>query len=360
MTYPDGSQQPVRVPRPDWVSARVVGEIAYILLYEVMGYSTILFDTASIFSPHVVNYVAGCLDPDDATCAARDPQNPKVHFTLESWLAGDQRAAALPEDIRPPLLSVSNYNLIDGWYIWRDVLDAGLASPQRLSLDYFRSYDASLGLRPHLFFDPWTRVYEVLPPGLVMRCSDMGPDSAVPRLADRYTRYTGDADVACHYNDTVWFSPACRNDTATCVPLLIQYTFDFAMQMAFWLRLPVAVLLGTPGAAGDFAEYYAAARRGRFLFGWYQPDDSLMDAGGRLPVLVNMPATNDLEYVQGLYRTGTAQYKPRNYAWRGLADADRRGYQRGRGRGREGGGERERERESGIPGTCISTEWQFA
>jgi hypothetical protein len=180
-----------------------------------------------------------------------------------------------------------------------------------------------VGFEPHRHFDHWTRLYDLLPAGLILRCADMGADSAVPRVVERYVRETGDADVACHRGDTVWFSPACRNRTDACVPLMVQYTFDYAMQMAFWLRFPLAIVLVGPGAAGDYAEYYAAARRGRMLFGWYQPDDSLVDAAGRLPVLVNMPTTNDLEYVRGLYRTGTAQYKPRSYAWRGLQEADR-------------------------------------
>ena len=71
LVYPDQTLHSVRVPHPGWMSARVVGDIAYILLSEVMGYSTVLFDVGAIFSPHVVNYVAGCLDPDDASCKMR-------------------------------------------------------------------------------------------------------------------------------------------------------------------------------------------------------------------------------------------------------------------------------------------------
>jgi hypothetical protein len=55
LVYPDQTLHSIRVPHPDWMSARVVGDIAYILLSEVMGYSTVLFDTGTIFSPHVVN-----------------------------------------------------------------------------------------------------------------------------------------------------------------------------------------------------------------------------------------------------------------------------------------------------------------
>ena len=33
----------------------------------------------------------------------------------------------------------------------------------------------------------------------------------------------------------------------------------------------------------------------RFLFGWFQPDDSIVDNQGRLPVKVNLPPTNELQ-----------------------------------------------------------------
>ena len=304
------------------MSARVVGDIAYILLSEVLGYSTILFDTGAIFSPHVVNYVAGCLDPDDSGCKMRDPESPQVHFTLETWMAGNQRAAALPENIRPPLLSVSDYNLVDGYYLWQQVLDDGLASKQRLSLDFFRSYDANL-FKPHEFFDPWEKVLASVPSHAIVRCSAMGPDSSTPRLTANYIRFTNDTDVACHHDDSVWFSPACRANTSECIPLMIQYTFEYAMQISFWLNMPFAVFMVGPGANGDYREYYDAARRGRLLFGWYQPDDSLLDGAGNLPVALNLPATNDLEYIQGVYKTATANYKPRNYCWRRLQEVDR-------------------------------------
>jgi hypothetical protein len=50
----------------NWASARIGGEISYILLSEVMGdYKAYLFDTDAIFSSHVINYAAGWRDGDD-------------------------------------------------------------------------------------------------------------------------------------------------------------------------------------------------------------------------------------------------------------------------------------------------------
>ena len=46
------------------------------------------------------------------------------------------------------------------------------------------------------------------------------------------------------------------------------------------------------------------------MFGWYTPDDNLL-RNGKLPVMVNMPRTNHLERLQGIYKTGLAVNNPR-------------------------------------------------
>jgi hypothetical protein len=316
MTYPDGSFQPVRVPYQGWPSAHIIGNVAYILLKEVMGYSTVLFDTTTILSEQVVNYVAGCLDPDDPLCAERDVQNPKVHFTLETWEGGQQRAINLPENIRPDLLSVLSYNLVDQWYIWLKEIDDGMKSHPPLVLDYYRSYYAK-SFTPAVAFDSWRKLLDLLPSKIIVRCSDMTADSWTPRNVDKYIQLTNDTSVECHHNDSVWFSPACRSNTSECIPLLIPYNVDFAMQISFFLNMPLAVVV----AIGD--GYYDAIQKGRFLFGWYQPsDDPLLDASGKFPVLLNLPPANQLEIHQGIYRTGFAQFKPFNYGWRDLQEVD--------------------------------------
>jgi hypothetical protein len=56
------------------------------------------------------------------------------------------------------------------------------------------------------------------------------------------------------------------------------------------------------------------------------PDDSLVDAAGRLPAPVRLPRTDELQQAAGLYRTGYARYNVRNYLWRGLEAADPRAH----------------------------------
>jgi hypothetical protein len=279
LVYPDKSLHSVRIPYPGWTSARVVANIFYILYHEVMKYSVVLVDTTTIFSEHPVNYAAGCLDPDDGECVERDPNNPIVHFTFETWSGGGNRAVTLPQDVRPTLISVLDYSLVDQWYLWQDIIDNGLQSEDHLSLDYYRSYDAS-NFKPHKFFDPWTRVFELVPDEVIVRCTQKTANSPQPRITDDYIRFT---------NDTVWFSPACRDNPSECLPVIIQYSVSFTMQVAYFLRMPLAVIMVGPGRGGAYSEYYSAIRGGRFLFGWYQPDDTLRDAHGNQPVIRRIP-----------------------------------------------------------------------
>ena len=78
LEYYDGSKHAVRIPYPNWASARISSEIAYSILDETMQYSTEILDTKTILSAHVVNYVAGCLDPDDINCVERNVDNPQA------------------------------------------------------------------------------------------------------------------------------------------------------------------------------------------------------------------------------------------------------------------------------------------
>ena len=54
----------------------------------------------------------------------------------------------------------------------------------------------------------------------------------------------------------------------------------------------------------------------------YMPDDNLLRQD-KLPLVVNMPRTNKLEHVDGIYKTGLVEVSPRNFAWRYLPSVDR-------------------------------------
>jgi hypothetical protein len=268
LTYPDNSSHPVRIPYPSWTSARILGDISCILLTEELNYSAILFDTTTLYDEHVVSYAAGCVDVDDNKCEQRNSERPSVHFTLESWSGGAQRANGFADTFRPLLLSVLDYDLTDQWYLWSDVLESGW-SQGHLPLDYYRGYNATV-FKPHLYFDHWTRIFDLLPPESIIRCSVPDPGNEYGRASAEYVRITGDGGVGCSYNDSVWFSPSCRARPDECVPLLIQYSLNFAMQIAFFLDMPLAVVVVNGGPDGAYHDYYSTVRRGRFLFGWYQ------------------------------------------------------------------------------------------
>jgi hypothetical protein len=254
-----------------------------------------------MLSSDPINLAAGCVDADDVTCAERDISRPGVHFSVETWAYGIGRANALPFTVRPVIVAVQNYKTTDGAYIWKSTLDAGLRSPEHLFLNQYTSYDAGF-YKPFKFFDPWTRILELLPAEHISPCSENTPGSYLD-LFPYYLRYTNDTNPSCSYNDTVWFSPACRANTTECVPVLLQYNFGATMQRAVFHRLPLAIVGARLGGAHTDA-YYAAIRAGRFVFGWYQPDDSLVDSGGNLPVALGFPPNNPLEWSQNNYRTG--------------------------------------------------------
>ena len=290
---------------------------------EVLGYSAVLLNGTDSISSQAVNYVVGCEDPDDVTCEKRNSANPVLHITVETWAYGISRADALPHSATPALLSVLNYQTTDQWYVWQEVVDTAASSSEHLLLDFYKSYNSSI-FKPHKYFDHWTKIFELVPSEFIAKCSELGPGSYEDRLAAKYQQLTNDSDVTCHHNDSVWFSLSCRANTSECVPLLLQYNYASAMQLSFFLNFPLAIVKVKDGATEFNAVYYNAIRKGRFLFDWFQPDDSLADAQGRLPVLVVLPPINQLQQSQQIYRTGNAFVNPRNYAWPSLASVDRR------------------------------------
>ena len=92
---------------------------------------------------------------------------------------------------------------------------------------------------------------------------------------ERYTRLTGDAEVSCMseaisgYEDGVWFSKSCRENKDRCIPLLIQYTMDFAMQISYFLDMPLAVMMIASGTDKNYTEYYSVIQKTDCMFGWY-------------------------------------------------------------------------------------------
>ncbi len=315
LVYKDQSEHSVKIPYQSWTSVQVNAQIAHILLTEVMNYSVEFVPIHTLVSSNAVNLVSGCSQTADCPCQPSDITDPIVHVTLETWAGGITTASCLSADIRPSMVSVLKYPGDDAYFLWSEIVESGWNSSQKLSLDYYRSYDADL-FEPHVFFDTWQKILELLPSEVIIRCSDMTPGSENARNTEQYTALSNDPDVEC-YNDQVWFSPSCRKNTTKCVPIMIQYFFDGLMQLAYFLNLPLAIVMVAKGA-GNYDEYYHVARVGRLLYGHYSPDDHLVDRFGRLPVLVNLPRANMAEQQRNVFRTGDADQKLENYVWREL------------------------------------------
>mmetsp|Transcript_53278 Transcript_53278/g.141089 ORF Transcript_53278/g.141089 Transcript_53278/m.141089 type:complete len:754 (-) Transcript_53278:29-2290(-) len=321
LQYADKSTSTFKVPYASWASAQVLSQVVSIILKEYMGYSVELLNNAASSSSYPIWYMAGCVDPDDATCAVHDINFPKIHVSIETWQYGKDKAGTLPVDLRPTLVQVYDYPTYTGFYVWEDTVNVAADGDDHLALDYFKAYDARLH-EPHVYFDPWRKMLDLVPSNYIVRCSAMGPTSSFNRRAADYIKATNNTQLDC-LDDIVWISPACRANTSKCVPTVVQYDYGKVIQQIFFLNMPAALVMVAYGTAEQDVVYYNAIHHGRFLFGWYQPDDSLIDASGRLPIRVQLPANNALEHSQGIFRTGNADFFPRNYIWNKLIDVDR-------------------------------------
>ena len=258
LRYPDSTLHNVSIPIGNWTSSQVVGEIAYILVHEVIRYSSHLFDTEEIADSATVNYVVGCFDPNDASCPESDINDPKAHFTIESWQGGINRVLALPANLQPVLLNVLDYYLDEQYFVWQSTLDKGLQSKPSIWMNFFGSYNASQ-YRPHEYFDSWQSVMQQIPPSILLRCSE---DFLNPDFPDIYFNVSGDENKNCAWNDSVWFSLACRSNNSECVPLVIPAGLDAtaggrsaAMQFSYFFNMPLAIVM-VDGPSGNYKLFF--------------------------------------------------------------------------------------------------------
>jgi hypothetical protein len=281
----------------------------------------VAFDT--IDDTTIVSGLVGCFEQTCENVEAGD--HPAVHFTLETVDEGMMRVVKLAPKIRPSLLNVLDYNLDEGYYLWGKVVKEGLQDPTPIRLDSYVSYNAD-NFKPHTHFDHWMRLFELIPPESIVQCSNIfsgiydGGLSGI-NATQTYSQLTNDSNFSCGMNDSIWFSPACRHNTTECVPLLVAYNIDYAMQRAHFLNMPLAVMLVDFEVEYNLEAFLKAVLRGNFLFTYFQPNDALFDAEGNPPVLLKLPRHNDYEYANGIFVTGRDGRKAHNYGWRGLKAA---------------------------------------
>ena len=165
---------------------------------------------------------------------------------------------------------------------------------------------------------------ELLPQQFLCRCSDIFRYHLQQSVyTDVYFKLSNDSNRSCLNNDTVWITPACRSNLSECVPLLVQFSFDTAIQLGYFLNMPLAIVMVNGDLDPGLARYNQAIRAGNFLFHTWYPDSGLTDAAGNLPVMLNLPRQNRREQLLGVYRTGKQDVKPRVYCWNQLRAVDR-------------------------------------
>ncbi|EKX41334.1 hypothetical protein GUITHDRAFT_112545 [Guillardia theta CCMP2712] len=320
--YPDGRLVNISLPYASWASARILSEIAYIMLAEVMGYAVDLWDGAGINSGQPINYASGCRDPDDAACKGGDIDNPLIHCTIETWSLGMRRVYDLPAQVQPTLVSVLNYETVNQIFVWKSTVDQGAAKD--LALDYYRYYNAKY-YDPSGYFDSLEQLLDKVPVDYIERCSDQDTGTYNNfRDTANYITQTGNTQVDC-VDDKVWLSPACRllGNVSRCIPMVTQYEVHVHMQLAFFLNFSIAIVKMRDGSPEFDQKYYEVVRGGNYFFGWYTPDDNLRGLGSKVPVMLRLPDTNQLEHNMRIYKTGLAHVNPRSYCWKKLQTVDR-------------------------------------
>jgi hypothetical protein len=99
------------------------------------------------------------------------------------------------------------------------------------------------------------------------------------------------------------------------------YYFDYDMQRAHFLNMPLAVVMVVAGPTYDQGAFIDAVHQGTFLFHTFLPNDNLFDEDGNPPTLLNLPRRNDFEQANGIFVSGREGLKAHNYGWRGLKEA---------------------------------------
>ena len=292
-----------------------------------MGYTTNFVNVASN-DDQAVSLLVGCINQYDPDCLERNENRPKLHFSIESRFLGLTRIRKFPASFRPALLCVLDYDLDDGYFLWKRVFDDAINANPPLLLDEFGFYNAS-NYSPHLYFDHWKRMFDLIPNEMFYSCSEIFAGKVSYGLFQNQSdflkliRQEFNAPYpSCDNTDTVWFSPACRQSTDQCVPLLLTGYLDWAIQRAYFLHLPVAVAVVNAGPTDDDPRYISAVTAGRFLFHSRAPHDFLADPDGNEPVRLNLPRQNEYEQELFVFRTGIDGLKPRNYGWRYLKETD--------------------------------------
>ena len=242
LTCPNGSTSPIRIPYPNSQFSRIMGEIAYILLHEAMGYSVELVQIDTFTTSEIISLIAGCVDLNDTVCHNRDC--PGLHLSLDIGADGADRAAALPPDAAPALLGVQEFTETSLYYLLPETLRAC----PTLRLDDSTAYNVSAGAAPHVCFESWQTAVARLAPAAAVPCAAAA--AADPAAGPRNRPI---------WDNPIWAHPESR---WLLVQFIVSLVLFHALHLSFPFLLPllgmrlgfddgdVALLVALPPAAG--------------------------------------------------------------------------------------------------------------
>eukprot|EP00439_Symbiodinium_sp_Y106_P023885 s6647_g2.t3 len=287
----------IRMVVYDWISAEVASELTGILLSEVLGYNVTINTERATESVSGSLQLAGCISQD---CSERRPRS---HVAMDTWLWGTPGEFASLETTRPSLAPRRLGSM--GWTGQESLYVKGSEEAYHtggLSLDFYRSYNTSQHQAAKFF----SRVAD-LDTAQFVPCNSSNYESASDYQMRTYAEVTGDTDgvvetptgyIANCPDDYFWPSPACRQNTSECIPVIAAgfgWNYYVWMQWSTWFSMPTAIGIAKEGHWESVVENFET------VFYWWYPDATFLHLDAWI---VAMPRHSRREWAVNLYRTG--------------------------------------------------------
>ncbi|CAE7255288.1 unnamed protein product [Symbiodinium sp. CCMP2456] len=298
----DGVETEIVLIPYSWDSSYFVTKIAEILISEALGYSTRFY---SWWPTEVLDSALLLSLCSTAECNETRPGT-VGHIALESWIGAygvhfetfrDRHPSMAPED-----LGTMGYSGEEALYASRTILQEAW-DESGYALEYFRTYNTS-HYDAQKYFDRYTD----LPADEIVLCNDTGSMFTDTAYMNPYAQWTGDMEglievpggyhAYCQGDGRFWFSPACRQNTTACIPILSPYwgwMVDAYMAWATAYGIPAAI-----GISWDHDIHLNHYMNFRILTYAFRPNGGLAN---NQPDPIRFPPHSESEWAQGNKRT---------------------------------------------------------
>ncbi|CAE7207000.1 unnamed protein product, partial [Symbiodinium necroappetens] len=298
----DGVETEIVLVPYNWDSSYFVKKIAEILISEALGYSTKFY---SWWSTEVLDSALLLSVCSTADCNETRP-GAVGHIALESWIGAygvhfeafrDRHPSMAPED-----LGTMGYSGEEALYASSTILQEAW-DESGYALEYYRTYNTS-HYDAQKYFDRYTD----LPADEIVLCNDTGSMFTDIAYMNPYAQWTGDIEglievpggyhAYCQGDGRFWFSPACRQNTTACIPILSPYwgwMVDAYMAWATAYGIPAAI-----GISWDNDIHLNHYSNFRILTYAFRPNGGL---ASNQPNPIRFPPHSESEWAQGNKRT---------------------------------------------------------